>query len=103
MLPFHPSRDQIELANVLAALGNPTRLRVLKKLADGGEHPCGSILEGVSKSTLTYHWRALRESGVVWQKPSGRELLLSLRREDLNARFPGLIDALLSSMRIEAR
>ena len=97
MLENHPKRDEIQLENVLAALGNPLRLTVLRILADDGEHTCGSLLKDVSKSTLTHHWRVLREGGVIWQKPSGRENLLSLRRDDLNARFPGLLDALLNA------
>ncbi len=97
MLDNHPKREEIQLENVLAALGNPLRLTVLRILADGGEHTCGSLLKEVSKSTLTHHWRVLREGGVIWQKPSGRENLLSLRRDDLDARFPGLLDALLNA------
>jgi len=97
MLENHPQRDDIRLENVLAALGNPMRMSVVAILADGGEHTCGSLLKGVSKSTLTHHWRVLRDSGVIWQKPSGRENLLSLRRDDLNARFPGLLEAFLSA------
>ena len=102
MTPNHPDRDQIRLENVLAALGNPVRLTVVRVLADGGEHTCGSVLQGIAKSTLTHHWRVLRDSGVIWQRPYGRENLLSLRREDLDARFPGLLDALLSAVRGDA-
>lgn len=98
MAVTHPTRDQIRLENVFAALGNPMRLTVVRALAAGGEHPCGSLLEGVSKSTLTHHWRVLREGGLIWQRPSGRELLLSLRREDMDARFPGLLDAVLGAI-----
>ncbi len=60
------------------------------------------MLKNVSKSTLTHHWRVLRDSGVIWQRPSGRENLLSLRREDLDARFPGLLDALIGAVRTDA-
>ncbi|PWC13905.1 ArsR/SmtB family transcription factor [Brenneria corticis] len=98
MIANHPDRDQIRLENVLTALGNPLRLAVLRVLADGGEYSCGSVLQGISKSTLTHHWRVLRDSGVIWQRPYGRENLLSLRREDLDARFPGLLDALLGAV-----
>ena len=84
------------MEDVLSALGNPLRLEIARVLADTGERSCGSILDGISKSTLTHHWRVLRDSGVIWQKPSGRENLLSLRREDLDARFPGLLTAVLT-------
>ncbi|AHG20710.1 ArsR family transcriptional regulator [Chania multitudinisentens RB-25] len=98
MTANHPDRNQIHLENVLTALGNPLRLTVVRVLAGGGEHSCGSILQGISKSTLTHHWRVLRDSGVIWQRPYGRENLLSLRREDLDARFPGLLDSLLQAV-----
>ncbi|MFD0205768.1 MULTISPECIES: ArsR/SmtB family transcription factor [Saccharothrix] len=99
MTPHHPDRDQIKLENVLNALGNPMRLAVVRVLAGGGEHACGTVLsKEISKSTLTHHWRVLRDNGVIWQRPSGRENLLSLRREDLDARFPGLLDAVLNGV-----
>ncbi len=93
---YHPPRDEIRLETVLTALGNPLRMEVLRVLAEGGAHPCGAIVKGVPKSTLTHHWRVLRESGVINQQASGRALLVSLRRADLEARFPGLVDMLLS-------
>lgn len=98
MLANHPEREQIRLENLLTALGNPLRLAVVRALAAGHERACGSLLQGQSKSTMTHHWRVLRDSGVIWQRPDGRENLLSLRREDLDARFPGLLDALLQAL-----
>ncbi|WP_318199735.1 helix-turn-helix domain-containing protein [Streptomyces sp. SCL15-4] len=95
----HPDRDQIRIESVLSALGSPVRLAVVRVLDAGGEHNCGSVLGllGITaKSTMTHHWRVLRESGVIWQHPSGRENLLSLRRDDLDARYPGLLDAILA-------
>jgi DNA-binding transcriptional ArsR family regulator len=97
MIAQHPERDQILLENVLSALGNPLRLKIVRVLAESGERSCGSILDGLSKSTLTHHWRVLRDSGVIWQRPAGRENLLSLRREDLDARFPGMLEVLLAA------
>lgn len=57
---------------------------------------CSAIPVGVSKSTATHHWRVLRESGVIRQHQSGRATLTSLRRDDLDARFPGLLACVLS-------
>ncbi|MDA2807635.1 ArsR/SmtB family transcription factor [Nocardiopsis suaedae] len=101
MIPQHPERDQIRIDNVMSALGNPMRLAVVRVLADGREHTCGSILDGVSKSTMTHHWRVLRDAGVIWQRPSGRENLLSLRREDLDIRYPGLLDSVLTGAMVD--
>lgn len=95
----HPERHQIRLENVMSALGNPLRMKIFRTLAKNGEQTCGSILPGVPKSTLTRHWQVLRDSGVIWQHPHGRENLLSLRSEDLNARFPGLLDSIIAAAR----
>lgn len=102
MLSNHPDTEEIRLENVLTALGNPLRLTVVRVLAGGGEHACSAVLSGIPKSTLTHHWRVLRDSGVIRQRPFGRENLLSLRREDLNARFPGLLDVLLGAVENDA-
>lgn len=101
MYNYHPEREQIRLEAVLSALGNPLRLAVVQMLTTGDEFTCGALLMGQSKSTMTRHWRVLRESGVIWQRPNGREQLLSLRRKDLDARFPGLMKALLKSFERE--
>ncbi|MFD9906175.1 ArsR/SmtB family transcription factor [Streptomyces sp. NPDC059063] len=102
----HPERDQIRVDGVLTALGNPLRLSVIRLLDSGGDHNCTSVLNtlGVTaKSTMTHHWRVLRENGVIWQRPSGRENLLTLRREDLDARYPGLLDAILAGAQADTR
>ncbi|CAM7978482.1 DNA-binding transcriptional regulator, ArsR family [Lelliottia nimipressuralis] len=99
MIANHPEPEQITLENVLLALGNPLRLEVLRLLADGSELSCNALRpEDIAKSTMTHHWRMLRDSGVIWQRPQGRENMISLRREDLDARFPGLLDTLLRVM-----
>lgn len=95
LVSHEPRIEDIELADVLAALGHPVRLEIVRVLSDDGEHACGGIVDGISKSTLTHHWKALRDSGVISQRPSGRENLLSLRRTDLDDRFPGLLDSIL--------
>lgn len=95
MIANHPEREQIRLENVLFALGNPLRMGIVRQLASGAELTCGALIQDVAKSTMTHHWRVLRDSGVIWQRPQGRENLISLRREDLDARFPGLLETLL--------
>ncbi|GLZ36586.1 helix-turn-helix domain-containing protein [Actinokineospora sp. NBRC 105648] len=97
--PRHPSRAEIRIQDVFAALASPMRLEMIGILATGGEQRCGGVLTEVSKSTLTHHWRVLREGGLIRQRPVGRELLVSLRQEDLDARFPGLLDVVLTAVR----
>jgi DNA-binding transcriptional ArsR family regulator len=94
--PHHPARQELELSSVLHALSDPARLEIVRRLASEEEPSCGAFDLGLSKATLSHHFRVLRESGVVLVRPEGRKRLLSLRTDDLNARFPGLIDAVLA-------
>jgi DNA-binding transcriptional ArsR family regulator len=93
----HPSRSELDVVAVLSALGNPVRLRIVREL-DGcdGERACGALHFGVSKSTASQHLKVLREAGVIEQRDEGMTRWTSLRREDLVARFPGLLDGALS-------
>ena len=93
----HPATDELQLSSVLHALSDPHRLKVVRILAESGEpRPCGSFGLPVSKSTATHHLRVLREAGVVRTEARGTSRISSLRREDLDARFPGLLDAVLA-------
>ena len=75
---------------MLHALSDPARLEIVRRLAEGDEPSCGTFELGLSKATLSHHFRVLRESGVVRTRPDGRKRLLSLRSAYLDARFPGL-------------
>jgi DNA-binding transcriptional ArsR family regulator len=99
--PHHPSCEELELPAVLHALSDPARLQIVRKLADGDECTCGTFDLGLSKATLSHHFRVLRESGVVRTRPDGRKRMLSLRYEDLNDRFPGLLEAVLEAQKTQ--
>jgi DNA-binding transcriptional ArsR family regulator len=92
---LEPQCGQIELTAVLHALSDPVRLQIVARLSDGSEHTCGSIELPVTKSTCTHHFRVLREAGVIHQRQEGTSRLNSLRRGDLETRFPGLLDTVL--------
>ena len=91
----HPARENIELAGVLHALSDPMRLRIVVGLAVQVDRTCKSFDLPVTKSTCTHHFRVLREAGVIRQRLEGTTKLNSLRRDDLEARFPGLLDSVL--------
>ena len=94
----HPTRDQIELAAVLHALSDPVRLEIVAALSrDEGPRTCGSFSLPVTKSTCTHHFKVLRKAGVIQQRQVGTTRLNSLRRADLEARFPGLLETILRS------
>ena len=89
----------VQLVDVLRALADPTRLEIVRILADGLRHP-KSAREwdfDMQKSALAYHFKALREAGITLTVVSGREHEIQLRRDELDVRFPGLLDALILS------
>ena len=90
-----PAREALELTTVLGALADPVRLQIVTTL-DAGEQACGAFPLPVSDSTRSHHLRALREAGVTRTRAVGTTRYVSLRREDLEARFPGLLDAVLA-------
>ena len=95
-MPDHPTRDELELGAVLHALSDPLRLAMVRRLASG-EQSCGSLDVPVTKSSCTHHFKVLREAGVIRQRQEGRARLNSLRSDDLEARFPGVLDAILGA------
>lgn len=94
----HPTREELELTDVLHALADPLRLDIVRALARSDhELSCSAFALPVTKSTSTHHFRVLREAGLVQQRYEGTARMNSLRREDLDAVFPGLLDAVLTT------
>lgn len=95
----HPSRQEITLAGVLFALSDPERLDIARQLRDGALDMASCHLSdpNVPKSTKSHLMKVLREGGVIRNEPNGRGRLLTLRRDDLDALFPGLLDAVLNA------
>jgi DNA-binding transcriptional ArsR family regulator len=97
----HPTRDGLELSAVLHALSDPVRLMIVAELAKGErEYTCGSFELPVTKSTCTHHFKVLREAGLIKQRQQGTTRLNILRREDLEARFPGVLDTILQAAEV---
>lgn len=94
---YHPSAEEITLAGVLYALSDPLRLSIVHRLATEGEKACGTFGLAVAKSTLSHHFRVLRESGLIHTCPSGASYINRLRLEVLEERFPNVLKAILSA------
>jgi DNA-binding transcriptional ArsR family regulator len=96
-----PARDDIDLVDVLQALGDPVRLQILRILdqADGAI-ACNEMGLPVAKSTGSHHLKVLREAGVVRAQVDGTRRYYTLRRDDLEARFPGLLDSVLAEQHV---
>lgn len=92
-----PPCESLALAPVLHALGDPVRLELARRASTGPESTCAVLADGmdVPLSTLTNHWRILREAGLITMTVDGRHRRIRLRAEDLHERFPGLLDPIL--------
>lgn len=99
MRPFkHPDPSDFVLERVLYALSDPVRLEIVRKLAETEEASCGELDGGRPKSSMSHHFRVLRDSGLVCTYGVGTTHMNSLRREDIEKRFPGLLDAVLGNL-----
>jgi DNA-binding transcriptional ArsR family regulator len=80
----------------MRTLGDPVRLEIVRLLADGRPRLCGELSTALDLPTSTgsYHLRLLREAGLTRTRPEGTQRYTTLRRDDLDERFPGLIDVL---------
>jgi DNA-binding transcriptional ArsR family regulator len=92
---FHPRRADLDLVEILRALADPTRLEIVRILAASEEVACGAFGIEATKQNLSHHFRVLRDAGVIASRDEGRNRYSSLRRADLEARFPGLLDGVL--------
>jgi DNA-binding transcriptional ArsR family regulator len=97
MRPFkHPAAGDLVLERVLYALSDPVRLEIVRRLADVAEASCGELDGGRPKSSMSHHFRVLRDAGLVCTQNAGTTHMNSLRRADLDERFPGLLAAILT-------
>jgi DNA-binding transcriptional ArsR family regulator len=96
-----PAAADFELPRVLAALADRHRLATVRFVARNGESWCSRVMQGadldMSKSTFSHHLRILRESGVITKRVEGTKSYMCLRKADLDARFPGLLDSILTA------
>lgn len=95
----HPDREAIQLPAVLFALSDPDRLAMVRQLRDGPMDAanCTALDPSIPKSTKSHLMKVLREAGIIRNEPNGRHRTLTLRRDDLDSRFPGLVDAVLDA------
>src|ERR1700754_4432919 len=90
---YHPSLETIPLAVVMQALSDPCRLTIVRALVreTGCELACNEIPLEVSKATRSHHFDVLRDAGVIFTRCEGTKCMTSLRKRELNRRFPGLL------------
>jgi DNA-binding transcriptional ArsR family regulator len=92
----HPPASALDLATIMRTLGDPVRLEIVRILGDDRPRVCNELSSalGIPPSTGSYHLRLLREAGITRAQAQGTLRLISLRRDELDERFPGLLDVL---------
>lgn len=97
MRPFkHPAANELSLERVLYALSDSIRLDIVRHLSRVDAASCGELDGGRPKSTVSHHFKVLREAGLVCTENTGTMHMNALRRADIESRFPGLLDAILA-------
>ncbi len=95
---IHPAAKDLTIDGVLYALSDPIRRSIVLKLMDceeGSGMSCVSSCQELSPSTISFHHKILRETGLIRSEKVGVEVRNSLREEELNKRFPGLLHNIL--------
>jgi DNA-binding transcriptional ArsR family regulator len=96
-----PPAEDLQLPRVLAALAEPNRLATVRYVARSGESCCSEVIAeaglAMTKSTFSHHLRILREAGVLTKRIQGTKGFTRLRKDDLDRRFPGLIDVIIDA------
>jgi DNA-binding transcriptional ArsR family regulator len=99
----HPRVEEVMLPDVLHALSDPVRLQIVRALAECTEQSCSAVESSVSKSTLSHHFKVLREAGLTHTRVNGTHRYVSLREDELEDRFPGLLRSVLEASRNESQ
>lgn len=96
----HPDASAMDLFDVLSALSDPIRQQIVVTVARYPGIACGRIELGIAKSSMSHHYRVLREAGILHQTDQGTSRASKIRHADLESRFPGLIDMVLRESRV---
>lgn len=101
--PMQMEYPVAEIGEVLQALADPMRMSIVRALAENSsEMSCGVFDLPVTKPTLTHHFRTLKMAGIIGARMEGTRKFIHLRREAMDAAYPGLIDSVLQPRRDEA-
>jgi DNA-binding transcriptional ArsR family regulator len=97
----HPSLNDVDLATVMQALSDPCRIAIIRTLleTEGGECACNEVPLDISKATRSHHFDVLRDAGLIHSRVDGTKCKTSLRKSEIESRFPGLLDLIGASHR----
>lgn len=89
----HPAMRDVPLHAVMQALSDPCRVAIVRELVQAGGRAlaCNEVRLDICKATRSHHFEVLRAAGIIYTETEGTKCMTSLRREELNKRFPGLL------------
>lgn len=100
--PVEPTVEDLRFTAVMQALSDPVRVSIVSQLVSRGEVACGAFDLDIPKSSLSHHFRVLRESGLISTRLEGKLWLNTLRKGDIEERFPGLLEAVIQAIRADS-
>ena len=105
---FHPSIDDVTVEAILYALSDPVRVAIFADIAGSNcSQNCTNFVnvneKPIPKSTLSQHFKALREAGLIHGERHGVEMQNTSRCTEIDQRFPGLIAAIVNAHNIQSR
>jgi len=103
---FHPSIEDITVEGILHALSDPVRAHIFGEIAKAQcAQTCSTFLElsdrSVPKSTLSQHFKALREAGLIRSERKGVEMHNTSRCAEIDERFPGLVGSIMNAHKVQ--
>jgi DNA-binding transcriptional ArsR family regulator len=103
---FHPSIEDVTVENILHALSDPVRVAIFSQIVGSGcQQNCSDFLnigeKSIPKSTLSQHFKALREAGLIRGERKGVEMRNTSRCAEIDQRFPGLIKAIVKAHNVQ--
>ena len=103
---FHPSIEHITVEGILHALSDPVRVAIYSDIVGSDcSYNCSNFLKvsekDIPKSTLSQHFKALREAGLIRSERRGVEMYNSSRCSEVEKRFPGLIAAIVNAHKVQ--
>ena len=95
---IHPDLEDVPLTAALQALGDPCRVAIVRMMLNRGDEEiaCNEVPVELSKATISHHFETLRDAGIIFTRVEGRKCLSTVRREEFDQRFPGLLNLVLS-------
>lgn len=95
----HPKMEEIEITDIMYGLSDPARVEIVRLIAQAGKPlTCGELNCDRPKSSMSHHFKILRDTGIIETSIEGKEHLNSLRSTEIEKKFPGILKSILKNI-----